>query len=127
MRPIKFRAWVLDEVDNAFHMWYSEEETLSDFFGWYLPERDGNKDILMQFTGLQDKNGKDIYEGDVVKVYDKRKKNIHYEAIDVIYNERFASWELRATGNTLEYYIVNSFDNVFEVIGNIHENPELLK
>ena len=67
-----------------------------------------DRDTLSQFTGLQDKNGVDIYEGDIVQPLYNR-----FEPVSVIFT--------RGAYNITKYDISNC-----EVIGNIHENPELL-
>jgi uncharacterized phage protein (TIGR01671 family) len=78
---------------------------------------------LMQFTGLHDKNGKEIYEGDIVAVsFPESNVNNIYEIKFFLTTCSFGlkSKSYHSTGllNIEEYY---------EVIGNIYENPELLK
>ena len=75
---------------------------------------------LSQFTGLHDKNGREIYEGDVCKFIDYP-TNVDSCTADVIFSE----------GNFIDNYMGWSINNYgsdwIEIIGNIHENPELLK
>ena len=77
-----------------------------------------------QYTGLTDKNGKKIFEGDIIKIYLYETKRLaNYETGCIKYDDTKARFVLcTEEGN---YGIDNS--NVFEVIGNIHDNPELLK
>ncbi|RDU22875.1 YopX family protein [Anaerosacchariphilus polymeriproducens] len=77
-----------------------------------------NEVILMQYTGLQDKNGKEIREGDIFHLGDK---NIKYQ---VVWNDTgLQGKQIRSSSYTdLQYW-----GNCIEVIGNIYENPELTK
>lgn len=87
--------------------------------GWDIEEIRRFKDIiLMQSTGLHDKNGKEIYEGDILKYYD-----IYFEV--VYHNESFGWFE----GDDYVPFIDmarSEFVN-FEIIGNVHEHPHLLE
>lgn len=73
--------------------------------------------ILMQFTGLKDKSGKEIYEGDIVK----HRNGVH----KVEYVEEFCSFQMGLSDHVLDQE-VGDYSEV-EIIGNIYENPELLK
>ena len=110
MREIKFRAYCLS--NNT--MWYSA--SLERFFSTI--EED---DIVMQFTGLRDKNGKEIYEGDILRWPHLGDNS---PIVSVYYNEDECSF----FGNplNLDKETESYLDKLCEVIGNIHENPELL-
>lgn len=114
-REIKFRAW--DKKNNKLVKLsllglHTEFETNPCVYNaWENEDSVAHySDVeLMQFTGLKDKNGKEIYEGDIVNGYSKS---------TVEYLEDFAGF----------FPMCNWPSNKeWEVIGNIHENPELLK
>lgn len=154
MREIKFRAW---DLDNG-GMWYTHRDCDDGEWGksWYFDEEKGvafseymmrdiceggehvqkdewhqPKQILMQYTGLKDKNGKEIYEGDVIQGWDRTDEygsGFHYQSF-VEWSDYEGMWV--AVDKDLEGYVVEQFplyDYQFDkVIGNIYENPELLK
>jgi len=72
--------------------------------------------IWMQYTGLKDKNGKEIYEGDVVKQEDET-----FPTLTIKYSDKYGSWNYSYRND--EYGVQPSKD--WEIIGNIYENPEL--
>jgi hypothetical protein len=72
----------------------------------------------MQFTGLQDKNGTDIYDGDVL-LYLGAKGSVYYDSDSCMFMVRFPIYR--------SCWSFDSMDELIEVIGNIHESPELLK
>jgi len=102
MREIKFRAW---DIYNK-EMVYSETPPSFSFWKWFAYD---SRTPLMEYTGLKDKNGKEIYEGDIVK--SEYRDNLII--IIIKWREKKAQWSIEDFG-------------IVEVIGNIYENPELL-
>lgn len=134
-RKIKFRAWIekgceskmgevtsinLDEVYINYIVCNEQNEI--EIIGLaYFDEY-----VLLQYTGLKDKNGKEIYEGDILKYnfpYDGRLKHTS----PVTYLETQASFGvIDFYGNNIPLYDIPA-NNCFEIIGNIYENPEFLE
>lgn len=86
--------------------------------GWiFTPIKHSKKD---QYTGLHDKNGKEIYEGDILDMFPKRKKNKIYDYI--VFSEGCF-----CLANAIMNYELTYGTGEGVVIGNIYENPELLK
>ena len=114
MREIKFRAW--DSVQQK--MWF---DMLIDFNGNVLDANENRnyRMTLMQYTGLKDKNNKEIYEGDIVKFVEDTLNEI-YKASPVIYDEDRFTFLGRYSNDC----IMHDWHEI-EVIGNIYENPEL--
>ena len=120
MKKIKFRAWNDISKEMLYHgkdiqglIWWNEFGEIQSLA----------KAELMQSTGLKDKNGKEIYEGDIIK------SKISFEGKgiphmgEVVYDKELASFATKnLSGNTL---ICRQQLNTFEVIGNKYENQEL--
>lgn len=114
MREIKFRAWHAGHKHADLQMLYDEKP--GDCLVW---KSQGQNIIqVMQYTGLQDKNDREIFEGDIYKVWLPGMPN-EYRAIQVV---QFLRGYFGCAGYPL-YLMDNS---TLEVIGNIYENPELL-
>lgn len=121
-REIKFRSWDNSYGEYIYFDLMSIEEhefishTPDDSGGCsYINKKDA--EIIEQFTGLQDKNGKDIYEGDRVKIID--------EIVTIFFNESMASWDYEYEGGDCEPIVPDGSyyePSGFEVVGNIHES-----
>ncbi|EHQ88236.1 YopX family protein [Desulfosporosinus youngiae] len=118
MREIKFRAWIEPNIEKIPPYMSSEPEFngyINDIFsrGGVKPLAPyGSKITYLQFTGLRDKNGKEIYEGDMCDTYTRWGKGV----------VRFEGGMFKLNGMSLCTFIPR-----LEVIGNIYENPELLE
>lgn len=113
MREIKFKAW-----DRTWKRFDGDITLPLDRMSKNI---DSERFELVQFTGIKDKNGKEIWEGDIVRVVDNMKNTGVFE---VYYSSRYAGFEL-VGANSLGWYELRTL-TTFEVIGNKYENPEQL-
>lgn len=127
-REVKFRAWDPFNAEMLKpHDVNGHKKDLSWFFSQYEESEKGeNNPILMQYTGLKDKNNKEIYEGDIYFCYDISSNPPHkYIPQEVKWDKDFSSWNLITLEGLKRAHETKIFE--YEVIGNIHQNPELLK
>jgi hypothetical protein len=113
MRTIKFRVW--DQDGNFFHNY----QISNGFYGLYeLLDKDYGRHnfIIQQFTGLKDKNGVEIYEGDILEMFDNLGKIVYLDAAFIFQTLDSSEYELNK----------NEVAALGKIIGNIFENIDLL-
>lgn len=128
MRVPKFRAWVktekrmltVGEIDFDYEFAYLDEGD------GYRCERDFDEIELMQFIGLKDIHGTEVFDGDIIK-------DSEGFIAQVVYDKEYAGFGLNyqpfdpKEGLSLTFEeLKNEYRNTFEIIGNIYENLELL-
>lgn len=126
MREIIFRAKTVFDGDWVYGgiTWNPSKKEVFIHTEWdegkVIPETVG------QYTGLCDKNGKKIFEGDIVKHIQKYEISGEVKSIAVIkWNEAYSCWSVEYTNGRITAFLGTEYHKL-EVIGNIHDNHELL-
>lgn len=127
MREIKYRAWNISCKEYIYNIEQENDGCIGpcDCFGDYLHN---DNYIVEQYTGLKDKNGKEIYEGDIIRYLEYSNPIEALAKGEGQYNFAPIGWdETGGAFRCMDYYL-NEFDYTeeVEIIGNIHETPELL-
>lgn len=129
----KFRAWLKEEkkmiepsdiLSISFKLC---EMTPNYLYGFEKEKYDFYDLELMQSTGLEDKNNKEIFEGDIVRMRNPRDRRQigMFQVVRVANSPMLGLLDKKLTTEIFNLY--EHMRNYYEIIGNIHENPELLE
>ena len=134
-REIKFRAWdsKYECMDYNFFISnlggvFGEPEKYYDTPNMEIDEAQSL--TVMQYTGLKDKNGKELYEGDICKCnyFNGSKVKQHNEVVEFKNGQFELTWTINKLFKSFRSRsCFHGHPDAFEIIGNIYENPELLK
>lgn len=128
MRELKFRSW---DTSNKIMLYSDHSRNLGSFFDGYCSN--GNNEILLQYTGINDVNGQDIYEGDILSVNNNDigflVKFGEYDFSDIYYESKSNGWYLsNIHDSSIEYPLLKENVSIinYNVVGNMYEHPHLL-
>lgn len=135
MRAIKFRGKTIRSKEWVYSSTISQGTIKRKANKWFMEISENvwkglQEGSLGQFTGLYDKDGKEIYEGDLIEVNGRLfgvvewHKDGYFFINDTIVGVRIDGGEYSPIGKMVRYFSNHGHD--FSVIGNIHDNPELL-
>lgn len=124
MRVIKFRCW------DKYHKCFLKEngEITTDVMHLIDGASENEKYVFMQYTGVNDKNGNEIYELDIVRYLEKVDMgNSCYDddLMTIEWSESEYCWKARSICSPFNVLQGQDLKDSFEIIGNIYENPEM--
>lgn len=117
-REIKFRIWEYEAKEFLYL-----DPMAGGLFDskWFINDE---QSVVMQFTGLYDNKGTEIWEGDIVRAY---KPNSYLDGVhQIVWDSNRGRWAYFQTFLSIKYQVGNSGNIKCEVIGNIYENENLL-
>ena len=124
MKEIKFRVW--DKTLNKIHCWSAIEDHFT-----FEELLDDNFFEAMQYTGLKDKYGTEIYDGDYIRYSMRTINGSIYTHVCRVFQHESGTWRIEGYHEDNHSYetkgTVYAAHLICEVIGNIYENPELAK
>ena len=121
MREIKFRAYIktLKWIVPVSRINFDCETVEVDLGNGDYSEYDFDEVIIMQYTGLKDKNGVEIYEGDIARV------GLSEFLFEVGFSQEYVQFKIFAVNGNISASMNRDLE--YTVIGNIHNNPELME
>ena len=132
MREVKFRAWDKEnkQMGKVINLFLSKDGVVmaqaafeygdEQQYHWRIRFISPDNLVLMQSTGFKDKNGKEIYESDIVKLDTPNNPDFPTRNKQIIFNQKFAQFCVELCTAIMGWKSI-------EVIGNATENPELLE
>ena len=122
MREIRFRAWHKQYYKMHGWEWVKELDYPFHESSGHIEDRDGpfadSMCIVMQYTGLKDKNGREIYEGDILQDTESKENGI------VVFSR--AAFQVEFKDELWPFDDLDGIDRYGVVVGNIYENPDLI-
>jgi uncharacterized phage protein (TIGR01671 family) len=140
-RELKFNVW--DKLNQRFcpiHVdaykitWHGDFWSIScselyDKTCFPFSRLDSDRFVICQYTGLKDKNGKEIYDNDIIFYHAIQERFEDIQTGIVTWDQEMSSWVMQIKDGPPGsfYFLYKSLPNDYKIIGNIFENPELLK